>query len=53
MANKVLAGISLFFCLAGLGLTTGAFYADNWANFDDGNNDNEYGLFLLTDGSDQ
>ena len=53
MANKVLAGASIALCIVALALTCYAFHAENWANFDTGSDDKEYGLFLLTDGPDE
>ena len=52
MANKVLNGISLFFCVIALGITSYAIVAENWVNFDNGSDTLEYGLWSLTDGPD-
>ena len=53
MANKVLSAISLVFCFIALVLTCYAFHAENWANFDTGSDEYEYGLFTVTDGPDE
>ena len=42
----------MFTCLVAMGLTAYAFYAENWANFDSGSDDMEFGLWYLTDGAD-
>ena len=52
MANKLLAGISLFLCFFALGLTLGSINAENWVYFDDGIKEREFGLFRQTGGVD-
>lgn len=52
MANKVFTGLTMFACIVAMGITTYAFYAKDWAHFDDGTDDTEFGLWTVTDGSD-
>ena len=52
MAKKLLAAVTLCFCLAGLVLTVVAFRVPDWVNWDDGTEDREFGLFIQTGGKD-
>ena len=45
MANKVLAATSLLFCVVALGISIASFYAENWVNFETGEEERQFGLF--------
>ena len=50
MANKILATTSLLFCVVALGISIASFYAENWVNFETGEEERQFGLFRQTDG---